>query len=59
MEGVRPMLELIIIISSKLIKNPYLIQNYITSEERNIKRNKYNDENIIINLPTGGGVSSN
>ena len=53
MEAVGAMLDFRRLFSKHLINNPYLIQDDRTPEERSSKRNKHNDGNILIRLPTG------
>ena len=53
MEAARLILEFRRLIYMYLIKNTYLNQDDIASEERNNTRSNHNDGNIIINLPTG------
>ena len=59
MEDVRPILDFRRLISRYLINNPYPRQDDLTSEERQIKRNNYNDGHIHIKLPRGERINGN
>ena len=54
MEAVRPMLYFRRLISRDPINKLYIRLYYLTSEEKNSKRNKPNDGNIVINISRGG-----
>ena len=52
MEDVRQMLEFRGIISRDLVNNPYIRQDYLTSEEIKINISKHNDIHMIVKLTT-------